>query len=115
MSVADMLAAARGEKSGGAAASPKADKPKAAAAKAKAEPAAKADKGAAKSSGPKDTQSILAAARKGDKSGPVSKAEAAASQSASSGGAAARVAPPMPERPAYVRAPAPGPRQSEEN
>lgn len=110
MSVAEMMAAARGEKSGGGAAT----KEKTA---AKAKPAAKA-KAPAKTpaaekapSGPKDTQSILAAARKTDKSGPMSKSEAAAREKSKEKEAAQPAdarksptqAPPMPEKPAYAR------------
>ena len=104
MSVADMLAAARAEKSGPAAsASPKvaaAAKPKAApkGGKASPKPAAK------KPAGPMDTSSILAAARKADKPGPISKAEAAARKEgeAKTAGKPAKQPPVMPAKPAYV-------------
>lgn len=102
MSVAEMLAAARAEKAGpakpAAPAKPKAT-PKPA---AKAEAAAPAAKPAP--SGPKDTASILAAARKADKPGPMTKAEAAAKSEAASGKAAKKQieVPPMPEKPAYA-------------
>ncbi len=104
MSVAEMLAAARGEGKGAAAA----PKEKAApAAKKAVEPKAKAE---AKSpadtpAGPRDTTSILAAARKGDKAGPVSKAEAASVgvDKPAKGAKTPKIAPPMPEKPAYAR------------
>ena len=101
MSVAEMLAAARGEKSGGVKeakkpAAKKSPKPKAAAASEAAAPA--------KPSGPKDTASILAAARKSAKSGPISKAEAADRAKPEAPAKAAKKAPPMPEKPAYARA-----------
>jgi cytochrome b6-f complex iron-sulfur subunit len=110
MSVADILAAARAEKSKGggeAAAKPvakAAPKPKpAAAGKPVAEKSVAEKPGAG---GPKDTASILAAARKSSKPGPVSatatgvaKPEAAASRTAR-----AKVeVPPMPAKPDYAR------------
>lgn len=109
MSVADMLAAARAEKSGGA-------KPAAAPA-AKAEPkkegkpAPKADVAkpaaakpvAEKAGGPKDTASILADARKGAKPGPISKAEAAAKGQDVVPEKRKPTVPPMPAKPAYAR------------
>ena len=103
MSVADMLAAARAEKAGPA--KPKAAPKKAAAkpAAAKAKPAAKPAK--AEPSGPRDTASILAMARKSVKPGPVSKAEAAAREQSGDAPAKAKKkieVPPMPERPAYA-------------
>lgn len=127
MSMAEILAAARAGKGGGAqpavSEKPKAvvaEKPKAAvsekpAAKpAAAKPAApKADGGAA--AAPKDTASILAAARKAAKPGPMSKAEAAAKGigvAAPAKPAAAPAAkkklevPPMPAKPEYAK-PAP--------
>ncbi len=109
MSVAEMMAAARGEKSGGGATAK--EKPAAKAGGAKP-PAAKAKAPAAEKtpSGPKDTQSILAAARKGDKSGPMSKSEAAAREKSKEVAAqpadarkSPKQAPPMPEKPAYAR------------
>jgi len=107
MSVADILAAARTGKGGGAAPEPKPTKKptpaKAPAAKKEAPP-----KGAAKAkpaaSGIVDTQSILASARSGKKAGPVSKQEAASRGQAPAGKQTAK--PVMPERPAYVQ-PAP--------
>lgn len=109
MSVADMLAAARAEKSGGAkpaaAATPKAEpkkeakpSPKAAVAK----PAA-AKASAEKAAGPKDTASILTDARKGAKPGPISKAEAAAKGQEVVTAKAKPSVPPMPAKPAYAR------------
>jgi cytochrome b6-f complex iron-sulfur subunit len=113
MSVAEMLAAARGE--AGAA-----KKPAAAAPAAPAKPAAPAaNKPAAKTAaaekpaaGPvlKDTASILAAARRTDKPGPVSKAELTKTEALKPAKTKLAV-PPMPEKPGYARpepaAPAP--------
>ena len=104
MSVADMLAAARAEKSAPAAAKAPAKKPVAKAAAAK--PAAKKAPAKPARSGPMDTSSILAAARSGvAKPGPMSKSEAAAK--AKSEGAAAKKqkpkAPPMPAKPVYAQ------------
>ena len=100
MSVADILAAARGGDSGESAA---AEKPKAAP-KAKASPKkpAAAKPAAKEPAGPMDTSSILAAARKSVKPGPMSKAEAAAKGVAPKGKAASG-APPMPAKPAYAK------------
>jgi cytochrome b6-f complex iron-sulfur subunit len=112
MSVADILAAARGQ---GSAAAPKPAAPKAPAAKTAKPAAAKpAEKPAAKAAGspapagPIDTSSILAAARQGAKPGPMSKSEAAAKAAAAPAAAPKRVAPVMPAKPAYAvpRAPA---------
>jgi cytochrome b6-f complex iron-sulfur subunit len=112
MNVADILAAARGQKPAAASAAepavPKpAPKPKPAAA-----PAAKDAK---KPTAPValDTQSILAAARKGDKRGPMTKEEAkaktaVAEKSAKPAKAKLQV-PPMPEKPAYAVRPEPRP------
>ena len=100
MSVADILAAARGGGSGESAA---AEKPKAApkaAPKAKASP--KKPAAAKEPAGPMDTSSILAAARKSVKPGPMSKAEAAAKGVAPKGKLASG-APPMPAKPAYAK------------
>jgi len=116
-SVADMLAMARAQRAGGAAAAPKAaaaakpaaavDKPKTAAKPAAAKPAG----GAAKTGVQRDTASILAAARAA-KPGPVSKAEAPpavaarmqpaakAKPAAEKPAAAPRALPSMPARPA---------------
>ncbi len=103
MSVQEMLAAARAEKAGGsakekptAAAKPK---PKAAVAK-KASPQAPAKP---THTGPKDTSSILAAARKADKPGPMSKAEAATKAQPAAPAKAKAVAPPMPSKPEYAK------------
>jgi len=105
--VSDILAMARAGKSGDdkpaatakskPAAKPAADKPKPAAAKSK--PAA------AKASEPRDTASILAAARSSHKPGPMSKAEAAAKSSGATATAAKPkiTAPPMPVKPAYAK------------
>ncbi|MEQ8208662.1 MAG: ubiquinol-cytochrome c reductase iron-sulfur subunit [Lacipirellulaceae bacterium] len=102
-SVADMLAMAR---SGGKPAEAKPAKkaaPKAKPAAAKADkPAAKA----AKSPAPeRDTASILAAARKENKPGPMSKSEAATKAAAPAPTKAkpAIVAPPMPAKPDYAK------------
>ena len=104
MSVADMLAAARG--AGSPAAAPKKPATKAAAPKPKpaaAKPAA--TESAAEPSGPMTTASILAAARGESKAGPVSKAEAR-EQGQSTGAKPAKeklVVPPMPAKPAYAQ------------
>jgi len=97
-SVAEMMAMARGEKSGGA--------EKSAEPKKKAKPAAKKPAAASKPAEPRDTASILAAARKPEKAGPMSKAEAAAKEKANPTKAKPKiVVPPMPEKPAYAVAP----------
>jgi cytochrome b6-f complex iron-sulfur subunit len=108
-SVAEMLAAARGEKPGGAASAPAPAKPKEkpAVPAAKA-PVAKKEAPAAKAE-PVETQSILAAARSGAKPGPMTKAEAlskAAPPAADAKKAKAKeaiVVPPMPVKPAYAK------------
>jgi cytochrome b6-f complex iron-sulfur subunit len=106
LSVAEMMAAARAG-GGGAAAAPaekaahaekKAAPPKPAAKPAaaeKAEPAAPVER---------DSASILAAARKGGKAGPMSKAEAAAKEKADPVAKEKPkvFVPPMPEKPAYA-------------
>lgn len=105
LSVAEMLAAAR---SGDSGAAPKPAEKKAA--PAKKEPVAKketpAKKPAAAPSEPRDTASILAAAKKSSKAGPTSKAEAAAKEKASPAAKAKPpiIVPPMPEKPAYAKA-----------
>jgi cytochrome b6-f complex iron-sulfur subunit len=117
MSVADILAAARGQ---GAPAAPKpaaaaskgaANKPAATklpAEKSAAEPArakgAAAKPAAAQATGPLDTSSILAAARGASKPGPISKAEAAAKtkEKGAAPEAPRRMAPPMPAKPEYA-------------
>ena len=102
MSVEEMLAAARAGKSKPAAA------PKAAAkvsSPAAAKSSSKAATPAAKAI-PKDTSSILAAARKDVKPGPMSKAEAAvkAKDKLPAKGKPKIVVPPPPEKPAYAMA-----------
>lgn len=128
-SVAEMMALARAEKekaAGGAPAqAPKAEKPVAAEAPPAPKPAPEKEKPAAKAAPskvapakaaakeaagkplPKDTASILAAARKEHKPGPMSKSEAAAIQSKSAAVAApekpkSKAAPPMPPKPEYA-------------
>ena len=109
MSVEEMLAAARGEKSATAPAKPAAKAvAKSVAKPAVAKTAAKAPP--AKASGPKDTASILAAARSATKPGPISKAEASKAEAAAQGktlpaGKKKLAAPPMPAKPAYAKAP----------
>ena len=101
-SVSEMLAMARAEKDGGAKqAAPKPAAKKAAAAK----PAAKKAAPKPGSAEPRDTASILAAARKQSKAGPMSKAEAAAKDKADPKAKAKPkiVVPPMPEKPAYAK------------
>jgi cytochrome b6-f complex iron-sulfur subunit len=110
MSVAEMLAAARAEKS--PAAKPAAAKPAAAktADAAAAKPATKSSSvgspapAGGKPAGPKDTASILAAARGAAKPGPISKAEAAKRATDSPGkvGKQKVMVPPRPERPSYA-------------
>jgi cytochrome b6-f complex iron-sulfur subunit len=105
-SVAEMLAAARGQ--GGSPAAPK-EKPaaKTSAPAAKAAPAKK--EGPVAKSEPVDTQSILTAARKGAKPGPMTKAEAAMKSPPATADAKkakakeAIVVPPMPVKPAYAK------------
>jgi cytochrome b6-f complex iron-sulfur subunit len=105
-SVAEMLAMARGEKAGGAAAAAPKESPKAAAkpAAAKAAPKKEAVTGP---SAPADTQSILAAARTGAKPGPMTKAEAAAKgQPVVAKKAPPKeviIVPPMPVKPDYAK------------
>lgn len=114
MSMAEILAAARAGKAAGAA--PAAKEPAKAAAPAKpapakaavAKPAAEAKPAAASAPAVKDTASILAAARKGAKPGPVSKAEAAAKGQPVEGKKKLEV-PPMPAKPDYARPPVPAP------
>jgi cytochrome b6-f complex iron-sulfur subunit len=122
MSVADILAAARGQKAAPPAAKPAAPAaPKPAAPEAKAKPAAPTAKESPKkpAAGPQtvaalDTGSILAAARKSDKRGPITKEEAKAKTAvlekpAAKPAKAKLVVPPMPEKPAYARRPEPQP------
>jgi cytochrome b6-f complex iron-sulfur subunit len=100
MSVAEMLAAARGgapkEKQKPAAKSPAAKKPTA------KKPAVKKE---VSSTGPMDTASILAMARKSRQPGPISKAEAASQGQVVD--TPKRKMPEMPARPAYVQPVAP--------
>jgi cytochrome b6-f complex iron-sulfur subunit len=103
-SIAEMMAMARG---GGAAPAASKEKPAPKPAAAKVAPAKK-EVAAAKSE-PVDTQSILAAARKSTKPGPMTKAEASAKASPAAPDAKkakakeAIVVPPMPVRPAYAK------------
>ena len=107
MSMADILAAARAGKGGGAAAPIAKEAPKPAAAKpAPAPKAAAAPKSAAEAkpaatsaASAKDTASILAAARKGAKPGPMTKAEAAAKGQPVAEGKKKLEVPPMPAKP----------------
>jgi cytochrome b6-f complex iron-sulfur subunit len=72
----------------------------------KPKPAAAAKPAPAAPAGPRDTGSILAAARKKDKPGPMTKAEAAAKADVGAVAAAAKpklVAPPMPVKPDYAK------------
>lgn len=111
LSIAEMMAAARAEKSApkpaAAATKPAPAAPKPAPAAAKAAPTAAPAKAAVeKPAGPvaKDTASILAAARGKPKAGPVSKSAVATPEKP----AKVKLAvPPMPERPGYVRPAAP--------
>jgi cytochrome b6-f complex iron-sulfur subunit len=107
-----MLALARGEKQ--AAAAPAAQPKPAPAPKSAAAPAAKAapvkkEAAAPAKAAPIDTQSILTAARKGSKPGPMTKAEAAAKAPVAVPDAKkakakeAIVVPPMPVKPAYAK------------
>ncbi len=104
LSVAEMMAMARGEKAAPAATK---EKPAAKPAAAKAAPAKK--EAAPVKSEPADTQSILAAARKDVKPGPMTKAEAQAKASPLAAAAKkakakeAIVVPPMPVKPAYAK------------
>jgi cytochrome b6-f complex iron-sulfur subunit len=109
MSMAEILAAAKA-KPGAAAAKPAAPKPapaaKPAAAKAAAPKAAAAKDGDGATAAPKDTASILAAARKGAKPGPMTKAEAAAKAAPAAPAGKKKIeVPPMPAKPDYARPP----------
>lgn len=119
-SVAEMMAMARGEKKGGAPdksapdksapgkpAPSEAKKPAAAQASAKpaAKPASKAAKEKPTSGAPRDTASILAAARSAHRAGPMSKADAAKVQPAAKPVKKPVSVPPLPEKPAYAVAP----------
>jgi cytochrome b6-f complex iron-sulfur subunit len=114
MNMADILAAARAKPGAAPAGKPAAAKPAAAAAKpavekaapkaAAAKPVAAKEKGDGAAAAPKDTASILAAARKGAKPGPMSKAEAAAKAAPSAPAAKKKIeVPPMPAKPEYAR------------
>jgi cytochrome b6-f complex iron-sulfur subunit len=109
MSMADILAAARAKPGAGAAAAkpaaPKAAAGKPAAEKAAPKPAAAkpATKEAATAVVAKDTASILAAARKGTKPGPMTKAEAATKAVAAPAAKKRIEVPPMPAKPDYAR------------
>lgn len=114
MCVADMIAAAKAEKSKGpkteaATAKPAAKTAEAKPAESKPAPQPKVSTAAEKAkpaaaASPMETTSILAAARKGAKPGPMSKAEASAKDAAATTKAAPQkvIVPPMPEKPAYV-------------
>lgn len=109
MSMAEILAAARAKAGAApAAAKPAAEKPAPKPAAEKPAPKPVAAKPAAKESAvAKDTASILAAARKGAKPGPMSKAEAAAKAAPAAPAGKKKVdVPPMPAKPDYAR-PAP--------
>ena len=99
-SVSDILAAARGEKT---AAKPAPAKKAAAPGKASPKPAAAKSPAAVAVKEPRDTASILAAARKEVKLGPMSKAEAAARGKAPVAAKVRTTAPPMPTKPAYAK------------
>ncbi len=106
MSVAEMMAAARAEKAAGAAAPKPAAEAVPKPAPAKKEPVAKKETVPAEPAEPKDTSSILAAARSATKPGPMSKAEAAAKAPAAKAAAPAKpkiVVPPMPAKPDYAK------------
>jgi cytochrome b6-f complex iron-sulfur subunit len=123
MSMAEILAAARAGKSGDKPAAAVSEKPskavsekpaQAVAEKAApkaapvAKPAAKAKDGDG-AAAPKDTASILAAARKATKPGPISKAEAAAKLAPAAPPPKKKIeVPPMPPKPDYAR-PQPAP------
>lgn len=106
-SVAEMMAMARAQKAGEAAEKTAASAEKPAPTKKEApKPAAKAPAAEVPvDTGPKDTSSILAAARKEAKPGPMSKAEAAAKAPAkpSKPAEARRPVPPMPVKPDYAK------------
>ena len=114
LSVAEMLAAARAEKQGRAAATaPVAKAKEKTAAKSAAAPTAKLSpakkEATAVKAVPVETQSILAAARKGTKPGPMTKAEAqaktapSATQAKKAKAKEAIVVPPMPVKPDYAK------------
>jgi len=105
------LAAARAKPGAAPAAKPAAAKAPAAAKTAAEKPAAKpaavkpaaAKDGNGATAAPKDTASILAAARKGAKPGPMTKAEAAAKAAPAPAGKKKIEVPPMPAKPDYAR------------
>jgi len=110
--VSDILAAARAEKAAGKKKEESKEKapakaaPKKPSSKPAAKPAAaKSSAGESKPTEPRDTASILAAARKGSKAGPMSKSEAAAKAKADPVPKEKPkvVVPPMPEKPAYAK------------
>src|SRR5262245_42143405 len=111
MSMSEILAAARAKKGDAPAAAPKpvAEKPapKPAAEKAAPKSAAARPAAAKESAAPavaKDTASILAAARKGVKPGPMTKAEAAAKAAPTAPTGKKKIeVPPMPAKPDYAR------------
>ena len=121
MSVADMLAAARAEKSGGAKpaaeAKPKAEPKKEAKPAAKGDPAKASPKAPAaeKAGAAKDTASVLADVRKAAKPGPMTKAEAAAKGIEPVSEKRKSAVPPMPAKPAYARTPPPAPADEEQD
>jgi cytochrome b6-f complex iron-sulfur subunit len=111
LSVAEMLAAARAAKGGGV---KPAEEAPAAPVEKKEKPAAAAKEKPAKApavvtaGGPKDTSSILAAARASHKPGPMSKAEAEARAkpdlaTPAKGAKVKAVVPPMPQKPDYAK------------
>jgi len=111
MSMAEILAAARAKKSDVPAAAPKPaavkPAPKPAAEKPAPKPAAAKPAAAKETAAPavaKDTASILAAARKGAKPGPMTKAEAAAKAGPAAPAGKKKIeVPPMPAKPDYAR------------
>jgi cytochrome b6-f complex iron-sulfur subunit len=105
-SVAEMMAMARANKGAEAAAPTAAAEKPAAPSKPKPAAAAAAKPAAAIAAPERDTASILAAARKKDKPGPMTKAEAAAKVNAGTAIALAKpkiVVPPMPVKPDFLR------------
>ena len=105
MSVADILAAAKAGKSAPKPAAAAAPRPAAAAAPAaEKKPVPPKTDAATAAAVPKDTASILAAARKASKPGPVSKAEAEAKGIAPPPSGKKKLeVPPMPARPEFAR------------
>jgi cytochrome b6-f complex iron-sulfur subunit len=109
-SVAEMMAMARGEKQAVAAPTPKTKaKPTEKSAAAPATKAPAKPQPASTKAAPLDTQSILTAARKGAKAGPMTKAEAKAKaapvgvDAKKAKAKEAIVVPPMPVKPAYAK------------